>query len=171
MRASWLIGGVLLLLLISQRQSIMNFISPWKQKPNAALYLPRLRSAEVKYGLPEDLLARIAYQESRWRDDIVSGAKKSAAGAVGLMQIVPKWHPTVNPLDVSASIDYAAKYLRDLYQQFGSWKLAVAAYNAGPGNVRKYGGIPPFDETQTYIKEVFGDLLAAVPVVHQGMYA
>jgi soluble lytic murein transglycosylase-like protein len=131
----------------------------WKQVTNAAKYLPMLAATEKRYGIPPDLLARIAYQESHFRDDIVSGQKISSAGATGIMQLVPKWHPTVNPLDVPAAIDYAGNYLRQLYAQFKSWPLAVAAYNAGPGNVQKYKGIPPFTETQNYVSQVFGDLL------------
>lgn len=130
----------------------------WKENPKAAAYLPRLAAAEAKYGLPRDLLARMAYQESRWRDDIVSGKTRSGAGATGLMQIVPAQHPTVNPLDVSAAIDYAGKYLQQLFREFKSWPIAVAAYNAGPGNARKYKGIPPFKETRAYVAEVFSDL-------------
>ncbi len=130
----------------------------WKAGANAAKYLPRLAAAESKYDLPTDLLARVAYQESRWRDDIATGQLQSPAGAQGLMQIIPAMHPGVNPLDTSAAIDYAAKYLRQLFKQFGSWRLAVAAYNAGPGNVKKYAGIPPFAETQKYVRDVFADV-------------
>lgn len=133
-------------------------IALWKSAKNAEKYLPMLRAAEIRYGLPEDLLARVAFQESRWRDDIVSGQKVSSAGAIGLMQLIPRWHPGVDPLNVPIAIDYAGRYVRDLHKQFGSWKLAVAAYNAGPGSVRKYGGVPPFTETQNYVAEVFGDL-------------
>lgn len=133
-------------------------LAMWKSTKNAEKYLPALRAAEIRYGLPTDLLARMAYQESRFRDDIVNGAVRSTVGAVGLMQIVPKYHPTVNPLDVNAAIEYAAKFVRDLHQRFGSWKLAVAAYNAGPGNVTKYNGVPPFPETQQYVSQIFADL-------------
>lgn len=143
----------------------------WKRAKNAERYLPLLNAAEKKYGLPHDLLARMAYQESRFRDDIVSGAKKSAIGALGILQIVPKWHPTAQPLNVPAAIDYAGSYVSQLYRQFRSWPLAVAAYNAGPGNVKKYGGVPPFEETRTYVKEIFGDLLAAVPASERSYYA
>jgi soluble lytic murein transglycosylase-like protein len=132
--------------------------SGWKTAKNAEKYLPALRAAELKYGLPEDLLARMAYQESRFRDDIVSGTTSSAAGAKGLMQIVPKYHPGVDPLNVAAAIDYAARYLKQLHTQLGSWTLAIAAYNAGPGNVRKYGGIPPFPETQQYVAQISADV-------------
>lgn len=137
-----------------------NTSSDWKNAKNAEKYLPALHAAELKYGIPTDLLARLAYQESRFRDDIVSGSVASGAGAQGLMQIVPKWHPSVNPLNVTASIDYAARYLLQLRQQFGSWTLALAAYNAGPGNVQKHGGIPPFTETQNYVSQILADVPA-----------
>lgn len=143
----------------------------WKQAKNAEKYLPLLHAAELRYGLPPDLLARVAYQESHFRDDIVSGQKVSSAGAVGIMQLIPRWHPGVDPLNVPQAIDYAGSFLRQLYGQFKSWPLAVAAYNAGPGNVRKYKGIPPFKETQDYVKGVFGDLLANVSDSVRRLYA
>lgn len=173
MRVSpWIpVVALVALFAFTQRKTIMTVILPWKQKPNADKYLALLRSAEIKYGIPEDLLARMAYQESHWRDDIVSGAKVSSAGALGLMQIVPKSHPTANPLNVPAAIDYAADYVARLRKQLGSWHLAVAAYNAGPGNVAKYNGIPPFKETINYVNEIFADVLAAVPSVYHARYA
>jgi len=165
-----LIGGLALLGLAMTARKLTD----WKAKPNAALYLPRLTAAERKYELLPDLLARMAYQESRWRDDIVSGKTVSPAGALGLMQIVPSQHPGVNPLDTSAAIDYAGNFLRGLYKRFGNWRLAVAAYNAGAGHVidyrdgtnrygknpqlQKTGGIPAFAETQAYVRDVFADL-------------
>ena len=81
----------------------------------------------------------------------------SPAGAVGIAQIVPADHPDVNPYNPFASLAYAAKWLRSLYVQFGaSFELMLAAYNAGPGNVRKYDGIPPFPETEAYVKRIMG---------------
>ncbi len=141
-----------------RREDLVSVVTNWKQAKNASLYLPTLAAAERKYGIPADLLARIAYQESHWREDIVTGKTASAAGAMGLMQIVPRFHPTVNPLDWRQAVDYAGSYLKNLYRQFGSWKLAVAAYNAGPGNVSKYQGIPPFTETKNYVAQVFSDV-------------
>lgn len=136
----------------------MEVVAGWKSVKNAEKYLPALNAAEIKYGIPRDLLARMAYQESHFRDDIVNGSLKSSADAQGIMQIVPRWHPGVDPLNVPVAIDYAGNFLRRLYQQFGSWKLATAAYNAGAGNVAKYNGIPPFEETQNYVSEIFADL-------------
>lgn len=151
-----LIATVGFLLLMTPRA-----LKDWKTDHNASRYLPLLNEAEERYGIPADLLARVAYQESHWRSDIVNGSTKSSAGAVGLMQLVPKWHPEVNPLDVPAAIDYAARYLKTLHTQFKSWRLALAAYNAGPGNVQKYNGIPPFPETQKYVAQITADVPVA----------
>lgn len=133
-------------------------IFAWSPPAAAAPYLEAIDRAERENGLPHHLLARLLYQESRFREDIITGATVSSAGAMGIAQIVPKWHPGVDPLDPFASIDYAARYLRQLFNQFGDWKLALAAYNAGPGNVTKHGGIPPFAETQAYVAEIARDV-------------
>lgn len=160
-----LVAAVLAAVVFWKREEIVQTVSDvltgWKGSANAQKWLPLLNAAEVKYGIPTDLLARMAYQESRFRDDIVYGNTVSPAGAIGIMQIVPKYHPDVNPYDPAASIDYAGKYLSQLYKQFGSWDMAVAAYNAGPGNVQKYGGIPPFTETQNYVAQIFADVPVA----------
>jgi soluble lytic murein transglycosylase-like protein len=135
----------------------------WKRSANAAKFLPSLHAVEDANDLPRDLLARVAYQESHFRDDIISGAKVSSAGAVGIMQLIPKWHPSVDPLNPYDAISYAGQYLRQLFNQFGSWKLALAAYNWGPGNVAKYVNRPDQwpQETLHYVSEITKD----VPVV------
>lgn len=133
-------------------------LTDWRAK--GAKYLPILYAAEDRYGIPRDLLARQAYQESHFREDIITGATPSAAGALGIMQIVPRFHPNADPLNVPAAIDYAANFLSQLHTQFGSWSLALAAYNAGPGNVTKYKGIPPFAETQNYVSQILSDVNA-----------
>ena len=126
-----------------------------------APYAPALANAEARYGIPSGLLARLAWQESRFRADVVSGATVSGAGAVGIMQIVPKWHPGVDPRDPFASIDYAAKFLAGLYRQFGSWELALKAYNWGAGNVRAMlaGAKSEPLETRNYSSQILGDLV------------
>lgn len=153
-----LLGGALLAALAGGGVVALAY---WKRSANAAKYLPALHAAEDAYDIPRDLLARMAYQESRFREDIINGTTSSAAGARGLMQIVPRWHPGVDPLDPYAAIDYAARFLRSLYDQFKSWKLAVAAYNAGAGNVSKYNAVPPFPETQAYVSQIFNDVKVA----------
>lgn len=122
-------------------------------------FMSAFASARARYGLPARLLERVAYQESRFREDIISGQTVSSAGAVGLMQIVPKWHPDVNPRDPIASIDYAGRYLRQLFTQFGSWRLALAAYNWGPGNLSKSRDPANWPrETRDYVSQIAADV-------------
>lgn len=157
-----LLGLVVLALVAAGTWTGAQLLGGWKRTKNAEKYLPLLHAAETRYGIPRDLLARLAYQESHFRDDIVSGSYVSSAGALGLMQIVPASHPTAQPLNVPAAIDYAAQFLVSLRSQFGSWKLALAGYNAGAGNVKKYGGVPPFAQTQTYVAQILNDVPGVV---------
>lgn len=107
--------------------------------------------AASRHGVDASLLAAVAAQESSFNSQAVS-----PAGAQGLMQFMPATAAGlgVNPLDPSSAIDGAARYLSSLTRQFGSTELALAAYNAGPGTVNRYGGIPPFAETQNYVRAV-----------------
>ena len=107
--------------------------------------------AADKYGMDPSLLAAVARQESGFNASAVS-----PAGAQGLMQFMPATAQGlgVNALDPGSAIDGAAKYLSNLTRQFGSTELALAAYNAGPGTVSRYGGIPPYPETQNYVSSV-----------------
>jgi soluble lytic murein transglycosylase-like protein len=143
-------------------------VSDWVLPPEGQRFAEYFEAATLRFGLPPGLLARQAQQESAFRDDIISGRRRSSAGAVGIMQIIPKWHPEIDPGDAAAderaaldpqrAINYAGKLLAKLQRQFGSWSLALAAYNAGPANVTKYGGIPPFPETRDYVADIMGDL-------------
>ena len=121
-------------------------------------YADTLLSIAVERGLPARLLARIAYQESRFRDDIITGKTISEAGAVGMFQIIPKWHPDAKPLDWLDSAKYAANYLNALYKQFGDWGYAVAAYNWGQGNLKKYGISKAPKETRDYYTQILADV-------------
>lgn len=154
----WLLIGGAALLLVGGGAAIMS-LGNWATSAAAQKWMPALNAAEQANGLPPNLLARMAYQESHFRDDIINCTTQSSAGAQGILQIVPSQHPGVNPCDPYASITYAAAWMAQLYKQFGSWQLAVAAYNAGPGNVTTYGGVPPFTETQNYVSQIFGDLV------------
>ena len=138
----------------------------WTPPATARPWLSRIYKAEARHNMPENLLARLIWQESRYRDDIISGKTISSAGAVGIAQIVPRWHPDVDPLDANASIDYAADYLSRLKRQFGDWPTALAAYNWGQGNVRnaqkKYGShwlekAPT--ETRNYVTRIWRDVV------------
>lgn len=113
-------------------------------------------AAERKYGVPATLLAAVAKQESNFKPNAVS-----RAGAQGLMQIMPgtaRGLGVTNAFDPAQAVDGAAKLLRSHLRTFGSTELALAAYNAGPGAVRKYDGIPPFRETQNYVRKIMAGL-------------
>jgi soluble lytic murein transglycosylase-like protein len=116
-------------------------------------YLAVARQAARRYRVPEDLFLRLVQQESGWRADA-----RSHKGAIGLAQLMPGTARVlgVNPHDPHQNLEGGARYLAEQYRSFGSWRLALAAYNAGPGAVAKYGGIPPFRETQNYVKVILG---------------
>jgi cell wall-associated NlpC family hydrolase len=108
-------------------------------------------SAGARHGVEPALLAAVAKTESNFDSSAVS-----SAGATGLMQFMPATARGlgVDPADPASAVDGAARYLRQLTDQFGSTSLALAAYNAGPGTVSRSGGIPPYPETQSYVAKV-----------------
>jgi cell wall-associated NlpC family hydrolase len=115
-----------------------------------------IRSAAAHYGIPVGLLERQIMAESGG-----DPTAKSPVGAQGLMQLMPdtaRGLGVTNPLDPMQNIMGGAKYLADQYSKFGNWREALAAYNAGPGAVVKYGGVPPFAETQDYVNKILGGL-------------
>jgi len=112
-------------------------------------YLKAIHNAEVKYNIPKGLLTQVAYVESNFDPKAVSHK-----GAVGIMQIVPRWHPEVNARDPYASIDYAGEHLTDLKERFGNWEMALAAWNWGPGNLVKHTISKAPRETRNFIKKV-----------------
>lgn len=141
-------------------------VSGWKNVGSGPQWTPYIAQLEVQYSLPTDLLARVAYQESRFREDIIRGTTASPAGALGMFQLMPQYFQSVNvprpytDADVQAQANEAAGQLAKLYQSTQDWTLALAAYNAGLGNVEKYGGIPPYPETQNYVAEISADVPA-----------
>ena len=116
-------------------------------------YLQMARDAARRHAVPEDLFLRLVQQESGWNAGAVS-----SAGAMGLAQLMPQTaqYLRVNPRDPYQNLDGGARYLREQYDEFGNWRLALAAYNAGPGAVLQYRGIPPYRETQNYVRVILG---------------
>jgi soluble lytic murein transglycosylase-like protein len=112
-------------------------------------------AAAKKYGLPPKLLRSVMKAESGFQPEAIS-----PKGAVGLMQLMPSTAQMLgaNPQNPEQNVDAGARYLRDLLEKFngGLWH-ALAAYNAGPAAVQKYGGVPPFAETLHYIQRVEQD--------------
>lgn len=116
-------------------------------------YLDVARNAARRHGIPEDLFLRLVQQESGW-----SATAESPKGALGLAQLMPDTARflQVDPLDPEENLDGGARYLKIQFREFGDWRLALAAYNAGPGAVKKHGGIPPFAETIDYVRIIAG---------------
>jgi hypothetical protein len=116
-------------------------------------YLDVARSLARKHDIPEDLFLRLVQQESGWNPNAVS-----PKGATGLAQLMPGTARAlgVDINDPEENLEGGARYLRAMYDKFGSWRLALAAYNAGPGAVEQHGGVPPYDETKNYVKAILG---------------
>lgn len=127
--------------ILSQKTSTLTSMDPIFQK------------ASEKYNIPANLLKAVAKAESNFNPSVVSHS-----GAVGVMQLMPKtaeYLGVKDSFDAEQNIMGGAKYLSGLIEKYdGNTTLALAAYNAGSGNVAKYGGVPPFQETKNYIKKV-----------------
>ncbi|NHC16534.1 transglycosylase SLT domain-containing protein [Motilibacter sp. E257] len=121
-------------------------------KTGGVPYADIFRTEGARAGVSPALLAAVAKTESSFRSDATS-----PAGAKGLMQLMPATAAGlgVDPLDPQQAVRGAAKLLAGYLKDYdGSLDLALAAYNAGPGNVKKYGGVPPFSETKAYVRKV-----------------
>ncbi len=128
--------------------------------PNADMAAPKeirfdkmISDASGKYNLDPDLLRAVIRYESNYNPNAVS-----SKGAMGLMQLMPgtaKDLGVTNAFDPAQNIDGGARYLRSMLDRFdGDYEKAVSAYNAGPKAVETFGGVPPYDETQSYVKRI-----------------
>lgn len=120
------------------------------------LYFDHIRTAACEAGVPIRLFDALVSQESRYRP-----FAKSHAGAMGMAQLMPgtaRYLNVSDPWDPLENLRGGARYLREQLDRFGSWDLALAAYNAGPGRVDKYGGVPPFRETRTYVRAILASV-------------
>lgn len=119
----------------------------------ASKYVPVIHKYADQFGVPRNIATALARAESG-----INPNARSPVGAIGIMQLMPGTAQGlgVDPHDPEQNIMGGMKYLSSQFRAFGDWKKALAAYNAGPGAVRKYGGVPPYRETQGYVKRVLG---------------
>jgi soluble lytic murein transglycosylase-like protein len=120
---------------------------------DSGVYQDMARAAARRHNVPEDLFLRLVRTESNFRP-----TARSNKGAIGLAQIMPftAQHLGIDPHDPKENLEGGARYLSQQYRRFGDWRLALAAYNAGPEAVEQYHGVPPYAETQQYVKAILG---------------
>jgi soluble lytic murein transglycosylase-like protein len=139
----------------------------WQVVMEDSGWCPTINKVEIATGIPCRLLGRMAYQESRFRPELIRGIEASPKGALGILQLMPQFWPSVRvPVpfqdhDVCNQILEAGKFVKSLHVRFGSWEEALAAYNFGPGNEKKYlehkiAGLPR--ETSDYVREILSDV-------------
>lgn len=144
----------------------VNLPVPANEAEGVSIYGQQALDAAVTYGVPPDLFFRMVSQESGWNPSAVS-----PVGARGLTQVMPASATDpgfgITPMpsgwenDPQAQLNFGAQYLSVMYDRYGSWDLALAAYNAGPGSVDRAGGVPNFTETQNYVNNIYGGWQAA----------
>lgn len=173
----WLAGGAGALWFLSRNQAVQTAVesgvdnvqaavSGWQTVKDGPLWVPLINTAENQRGIPPNLLARMAYRESHFRPEIIDGSKPSTAGALGILQLMPRYFATVRVArpftaqDTAAQIQEAAGELARLYQHYRDWGLALAGYNDGQGNVDRYvaGNRALPAETIAYVSDILTDV-------------
>jgi soluble lytic murein transglycosylase-like protein len=125
-------------------------------------YAKIIHAAAQKHGVDEKLIAQVIEAESNFNAKAVS--RKQALGLMQLLRETAARYNVVNIFDPAQNIDAGTHYLKDLLARYsGNLRLALAAYNAGPEMVDRYGGVPPFPETQHYVREILSKLSASSP--------
>ena len=123
--------------------------------PASGSFREMARAAARQHGIPPRLFERLVTVESNWKPRAVS-----RAGAIGLAQLMPDTARGlgVDPWDPRQNLEGGARYLSQQYRRFRDWRLALAAYNAGPEAVVRYDGIPPYRETKAYVRKIMPSL-------------
>ena len=127
-------------------------LSPQAVARRAARVESEVLALSAEHGVSASLVKALIAAESCFDHEAVS-----SAGAIGLMQLMPataEWLGAGDPADIGGNLRGGIRYLASLQERFGDTELALAAYNAGPGNVRRHGGMPPFAETRAYVRKV-----------------
>ena len=142
---------------IEEQMASVTFDSASKETKKSQLK-ELISKISKKHGVDEKLVNAVIKQESGYNTKA-----KSSAGAQGLMQLMPataKSLGVTDPYNPVQNVDGGVRYLKSMMEKYnGNVVLALAAYNAGPGNVDKYNGVPPFKETQNYLKNILYDYL------------
>lgn len=127
--------------------------------------------AAIKAGHPNpvEFVEQMRWESGGFSEDVITGRRNSSAGAQGIAQIMPQYHPGVDPLDPDAALAYAANLMTSHYQTYGNTDEALAAYNGGGGAVQRLRSGRPYGETSQYLSEVKGATAAAqqsMPIVN-----
>lgn len=152
-----IVAGAWILAYTQMTNRAISVYSGGRNLPQKAIkWQPAIEFYSKESGVPVNVINAVIYQESRFNEMV-----KSPVGAIGLMQLMPSTAADlgVNPYDPNDNIRGGVTYLRDLSRQFnGNLPLVLAAYNAGANAVNKYGGIPPYNETQNYVSSIMSNL-------------
>lgn len=124
-----------------------------------------IQESSSRHAVPAPVVEAVAWQESRYNQAAIS-----PKGARGVMQLMPATATTlgVDANDLRGNIDGGVAYLAQLMRRYGDLRLALAAYNAGPGAVDRYGDVPPYTETQTYVRSILARLATSQALAPRG---
>lgn len=113
----------------------LTWLATQQARANLLALWPAIAKAADAVGMPPLLLARVVFIESGFRSDVINGIVKGKAGEIGLTQVIPKWHPTIDTSTPESQLIGTARDMAADYKRFGRWDAAVAAWNAGPNAV------------------------------------